>query len=196
MQGVRLVLAAIPVLLSPAVAEAQVAKPETQSSRPSSWAVPVELAGVPNLHRITPTLYRSAQPARNGFPAIEALGIKTVLSLRANHRDEPLARGTGLRLLRVPINTWNIQESDVATALRLLRRSAGEAPVLLHCQHGADRTGLISGLYRILYEGWTKEAAIAEMRGGNYGYHAVWGNIPKFIKAVDVDRLRRLVATK
>lgn len=36
--------------------------------------------------------------------------------------------------------------------------------VLVHCAHGSDRTGLIMALYRLIYEGWTAEAAYAEFR--------------------------------
>jgi protein tyrosine phosphatase (PTP) superfamily phosphohydrolase (DUF442 family) len=179
--------------LVPAAAQGSIPTQRSTEARPGSWAKPVPLQGVPNLHEITPTLYRSAQPERGGFTALEQRGIKTILSLRANHRDEPLAKGTALILLRVPINTWNIREKDVVAALRHLRQAEKNGPVLLHCQHGADRTGMISALYRILYQGWSKEAAIAEMRQGAFGYHAIWGNIPSFIRAVDAAKLRHLV---
>ena len=62
---------------------------------------------------------------------------------------------------------------------------------MLHCQHGADRTGLITALYRILYEGWSKPAAIDEMINGKFGYHAVWEHIPRYIQRVNVEQLRR-----
>ena len=52
-----------------------------------------------------------------------------------------------------------------------IRRASG--PVLVHCLHGSDRTGTIVAMYRIVEQGWTREAAIAEMTGGGYGYHAV-----------------------
>jgi len=41
--------------------------------------------------------------------------------------------------------------------------------------------------YRILYQGWSKVAALDEMQNGMFGYHAVWGNIPRFIRRVDVE---------
>jgi hypothetical protein len=60
--------------------------------------------------------------------------------------------------------------------------------VLVHCEHGGDRTGLIMALNRILYEGWWKEAAIAVMMNGGFGFQAVRGNIPALIRRVDVER--------
>ena len=164
------------------------------ATRPPQWAAPVALEGAPNLHRVEDKFFRSAQPNAQGFRGlVTEHGVRTVISLRAFNADEPLAQGLDLNLVRIRIHTWNIKRADVVAALQTLRRARSDAPVLLHCQHGADRTGLISALYRILYQGWSKEAALDEMRKGNFGYHAVWGNIPRFIRRVDVERLRRNV---
>ena len=158
---------------------------------PTEWARPIDAAGVPNLHQVERNFYRSAQPDAQGFNTLaKRYGFKTVVSLRAFNADGPLARGLNLHLVRYKIHTWHIEREDVVGALRSLRTAMSEAPVLLHCQHGADRTGLITALYRILYDGWSKQAAIDEMLNGNFGYHAVWGNIPRYIQRVDVEQLR------
>ncbi len=167
------------------------------ASRPAAWAAPVSIEGAPNLHRVTANFYRSAQPLKAGVPALEQqVGIKTVVSLRAFNSDEKVLAGSGMRLVSIPIYTWRIKRVDVVRALAEIEVARKTGPVLLHCQHGADRTGLVSALYRMLHDGWTREAALDEMRNGEFGYHAVWGNIPKFIQTVDVEALRRDVATK
>ena len=164
------------------------------ASRPATWATPVAITGVLNLHRVAPNFYRSAQPDAGGFKALaKNPGIKTVVSLRAFNSDEPLAEGTGIKLVRIKIHTWNIETEDVVRALAAIRRAQALGPVLLHCQHGADRTGLITALYRVLYEGWTKDAALEEMQNGNFGYHAVWGNIPRYLRKIDSVALRQMV---
>ncbi len=166
-------------------------------TRPAAWAAPIALDGVPNLHRVTEVLFRSAQPEKGGFKSLaRTLGIKTVVSLRAFHSDRKLAAGNDLSLISVPINTWDIDRPDIVQALAEIGIAEKRGPVLLHCQHGADRTGLVAALYRMINQGWTREAAIDEMRNGRFGYHAVWGNIPRFLRKVNIARLKKDVSAK
>ena len=166
----------------------------TADSRPASWATPFAIEGAPNLNRVTVNFYRSAQPTAIGFKAIALVpGIRTVVSLRAFNSDERLAEGTGIALVRIKMNTWHIETEDVVEALASIRKAEGAGPVLLHCQHGADRTGLITALYRVLYQGWTKDAALDEMLNGNFGFHAVWGNIPRYLRKIDAVALKDAV---
>ncbi len=164
----------------------------TQSQRPASWAEPVVLAGVPNLYRITPHLYRSAQPTADGFHQLPILGVKTVVSLRQTVNDTPLAAGSALALDRVPMKSRYVAEkggAKVVLAMRDLFDGLHEGPTLIHCHHGADRTGLIAALYRILVQGWSREAALAELTQGGFGFHPIWANIPRYIEAVDLTEL-------
>src|SRR5260370_27563618 len=42
-------------------------------------------------------------------------------------------------------------------------------PVLLHCRAGLHRTGVMVAVYRMEYEGWTREQVIAEMKIHGFG---------------------------
>ncbi len=185
----RLAVAALVALFAvDASAQAPVAPPRSER-----WAVPIALDGVPNLHQITPTLYRSEQPTALGFRNLEKLGIRTVINLRAFNSDDDEVRGTNLRTERVKILTWNIDDDHVVDVMRMLRNPEN-GPYLIHCQHGADRTGLMSAMYRILEQGWSVDDALAELTGGGYGYHAVWKNILRYVRSADVDGLRAAIA--
>lgn len=162
------------------------------TDRPARWAAPVAVDGAPNLHKVSDVLYRSAQPSAPGMKALEAMGVKTVLSLRSFHSDKREAKGTTLELVRVRFDTWDVDEDELVDALRILRDPAKQ-PVLVHCQHGADRTGMIIALHRVVYEGWTKAEAIDEMKNGGYGWHSLWTHIPKYVESLDVDALRKRV---
>jgi protein tyrosine/serine phosphatase len=166
---------------------------EAPAARDERWAVPITLEGVPNLHQITPTLYRSEQPTALGFRNLEKLGIRTVINLRAFNSDDDEVRGTTLRTERVRILTWNVDDTQVIDVMRMLRNT-GNGPFLIHCQHGADRTGLMSAMYRVLEQGWTIDDALTELTDGGYGYHAVWKNILRYVRSADLDKLRAAIA--
>jgi len=162
-------------------------------TRPAHWAQPIALEGVPNLHRLTPTLYRSEQPTALGMKNLEKLGIRTVINLRYFNNDRKEAAGTLLRTERVKILTWNIDDEHVIDVMRMLKQKEN-GPFLIHCQHGADRTGLMSAMYRILEQGWAVDDALAELTGGGYGYHSVWTNILRYIRKADIGKLREEIA--
>jgi protein tyrosine/serine phosphatase len=169
----------------------------TQSQRPQTWAEPAALTGAPNLHRVTPLFYRAAQPDAAGFSGLAAMGVQTVISLRQTVDDAPLAAATALDLHRIPMKSRAVGEMDgakVVLAMQALRAGMARGPVLVHCHHGADRTGLICALYRILDQGWQREAALQELTEGGYGFHPIWANIPRYIREVDLDDLKARIA--
>jgi protein tyrosine phosphatase (PTP) superfamily phosphohydrolase (DUF442 family) len=159
-----------------------------EAARPERWAAPVRLDGVPNLHKVSDSLYRSAQPTAEGMTNLVALGIKTVLNLRDNHCDSDEIGALPLRARRIEIFTGNMKEKYVAEFLAVLD-DTNAAPVLVHCQHGADRTGTMCAMYRILRQGWSVDDAIDEMKNGGYGYHSFWINLPRFIRKAAPRRL-------
>jgi len=163
------------------------------SERPAQWATPITMAGVGNLHKINKGLYRSAQPTKEGMKNLEKLGIKTVINLRAFHSDSDEISGTELLNDALSVKTWHMEDEDVIQVLRIIRKKEN-GPFLIHCLHGADRTGVMSAMYRIVAQGWTKEAALQEMVEGGYGFHPVWTNIITYVKNVDIDKIKHAVA--
>jgi len=181
------------VLAAPVLAQdASAPIPAAAAVRPVQWAEPVEMEGVSNLHRISPTLYRSEQPTALGMKNLERLGIRTIINLRAFNDDKDEVKGTSLRTERVKILTWDIDDQQVVEVMRMLR-DPQNGPFLIHCQHGADRTGLMSAMYRILEQGWSVDDALAELTGGGYGYHSMWSNILKYVRSADIEKLRAAI---
>jgi len=157
--------------------------------RPPQWAEPIDdLAGLPNLHKVSDTLYRGAQPEAAGFGSLKELGIKTVVNLRSLHSDRSFCAKHGLRYVKISAQAWEAEEEEVVDFLKTLADETG-LPVFVHCQHGADRTGLMVAVYRIAVEGWSKEEAIAEMTEGGFGYHSIWQGLIEYIRDLDVDAL-------
>ena len=168
--------------------------------KPEVWASSVDPAvlGVPNFYRVNNQIYRSAQPDATGFHALQQMGVASVLSLRQTLSDALLAKGADLGLFRVPIKLRYVAEKNgarVVQAVRNLWAGMQRGPVLVHCHHGADRTGLICALWRVLYQGWSRQSAIDELTGGGYGFHPIWFNIPRYLREVNLIDLRDRIGT-
>lgn len=163
---------------------------ETIPVRPSSWAQPVELKGTPNLHKVSSNLYRSAQPSAEGMRNLKQMGIKTIVNLRAFHSDRDEIGDTGLGYEHIYMKTWHPEKEDVVRFLKIVTDPA-RAPVLVHCQHGADRTGTMSAIYRVAVDGWSKEEAVREMTRGGFNFHEVWSNLPPWIADLDIDAIKK-----
>lgn len=167
-----------------------VAAQAAETKRPPQWAVPVTLAGVPNLYKVSDDFYRSAQPTDDGMKEIEKLGMKTVVNLRSFHSDRDELKGTALGYEHIYMKAWHPERKEIIRFLRIVT-DPKRAPVLVHCRHGADRTGTMCALYRVVVQGWSKEDAVREMTQGGYGFHEVWSNLPDWIERIDVESLKR-----
>jgi protein tyrosine phosphatase (PTP) superfamily phosphohydrolase (DUF442 family) len=159
-------------------------------SRPAQWAQPVPEPLVPNFYRVEDGLFRSAQPGAKGLARLCDLGVATVLNLRSDHDDAEMLVPPGLRLLRVPMRAWSLRDDRLLEALRIVVDSRNR-PLLVHCQAGADRTGAVIALYRIVVQGWEKAEAIREMKEGGFNHHSFWSNITRSVEQADVAWYRR-----
>jgi protein tyrosine phosphatase (PTP) superfamily phosphohydrolase (DUF442 family) len=150
-----------------------------------------DVPGAPNLAEVAPGLWRSAQPDAVGFKNLRAMGIKTVVSLRRLNSDRPALRGQGLRYRHIRFAPWHAEEEDVVTFLKIATDPANQ-PVLVHCQHGADRTGTMVAIYRVYVQGWTMSEAMQELP--RFGFHTIWHNLRMYLEHLDVSGLRAKVA--
>ncbi len=158
-------------------------------------SVAVEIEALPNLHRVSADLYRSAQPAEGGLIAAQELGARSVLSLSVFNADAAMPEAQSgdlqLQLHHYPLVPWAIEQSQIAEMMQIFESLP--KPALVHCYHGADRTGLFVAVYRILYQNWTKDEAKEELINGGYGYHETFSAIPAAIDALDEEFLRSAV---
>lgn len=160
------------------------------TNRPAAWAQPVALAGVPNLYRVSDGLYRSAQPDAEGMRNLKRLGVVTVVNLRSFHSDRDEVGDLGLSREHLYVKAWHPEEEEAVRFLRIAT-DTNRLPVLVHCQHGADRTGAMCAVYRIVVQGWSREEAVREMTEGGYGFHPIWRGLPEWVRDLDIDRIRK-----
>jgi len=116
-------------------------------------------------------LYRSAQPHRLGWKRLRGLyGIRTVIDLREETPNKPWAvlerqfcARNGIRYIKLPIGPDRLTYQQLRTIAETICDPA-RRPVLVHCEHGKSRTGVVVAAYRIVAQGWSYRAALAESR--------------------------------
>lgn len=139
----------------------------------------------PNLIQVTDQIYRSGRPGNGDLAELKKdQGIRTVIDLEDSNQviqqEEKEAEQLGLKFVTSPMS-WAIRPKDaeVDQLLNILRDEKN-LPILVHCRHGEDRTGLIIGLYRVEVQGWTPEAAYQEML--KLGFHRQLVNLDGYFR--------------
>ena len=159
-------------------------------ARPADWAVPISRPGLPNCFQLTTNFYRGAQPTKEGMAALKAMGVKTVVNLRALHSDQSRLLDVDLKAERLKLEPWHVRDVDAIAFLKIVANT-NNWPVFVHCERGADRTGTMCALYRIAFCDWRKEDAIREMKEGGFGFNPAWQNLVHYLEHADVKNLLR-----
>ena len=169
-------------------------KPAAPSPAPdppqSTPAQALDLPGCENCYKVSEDYYSGAQPTEEGFGELEKLGIKTIVSLRSLHSDRDELEGTNLNYIRIRMEAWDLELDETREFLATVTNPANQ-PVFVHCLHGADRTGTMTAVWRMVVEGWTKEKAIEEMTKGPFGFHEIFDGLPEFLEDLDIETLRK-----
>jgi protein tyrosine phosphatase (PTP) superfamily phosphohydrolase (DUF442 family) len=160
-------IAASPLCAQPAKqAQGKTVSAAAQPAAPAAApAEKLKREGLPNLGRIGDRLYRSGQPKGEGFDALKELGVSIVVNLRddSEKTEQQQVESRGIRYVHIPWRgTAQADNRQVAQFLQLLRDNP-DKKVLVHCQRGAERTGVMVAAYRISEHGWTPEQALDEM---------------------------------
>ncbi|MHC8346637.1 phosphatase domain-containing protein [Pseudomonas sp. RT6P73] len=151
------------------------------------WAAPVDTTF--NLYQMTPTLYRSALPNTENLPLLQQLQVKTVVSfIKVN--DASWLGDALVKRVSIPLHADRVDDADVLRVLRTLQEAETNGPVLMHCKHGRNRTGLMAAMYRTVVQGWSKEEALKEMQQGGYGDPGQLEDAMHYVKNADITQLR------
>lgn len=121
------------------------------------------LNGVRDFGEVTPTLYRGAQPTKEGFRNLAKMGINIVVDLRGSRESErQFVTKLGMQYVALPWRCFHPRDEPFARFLTLLRENPGKK-VFVHCRVGDDRTGMNIAAYRMAEQGWTPLEARKEM---------------------------------
>jgi protein tyrosine phosphatase (PTP) superfamily phosphohydrolase (DUF442 family) len=135
-------------------------------------------------------LYRSGQLNAEGFTdLLERQHIRTVVNVqediqdpdvpmsyldRSTIKESELCARLGVRYICIPSDTVSKRAAPgerppaIDKFLQVMDDPANH-PVLLHCKAGLHRTGVLSAVYRMEYNGWTRAEALHELKALGFG---------------------------
>jgi protein tyrosine/serine phosphatase len=110
-------------------------------------------------------LYRSAaMPEDRLLEVCRERGIRTVIDLRKASSDTAaeaaVLAGAGIRHVALP--SEQVPSAETVSAFLRVIDDPAAGPILVHCTHGVGRTGVMSSIYRMEYQGWSPARATAE----------------------------------
>ncbi len=128
-------------------------------------------------------LYRSGQMSREGLQRVlHDYLIRTVITLRdkrapgqlpPDQAEEEYCRDQGIMYRRIPPRSWDARDGDAPAdegvrTFKEIMSNPRNYPVLVHCFNGIHRSGAYCAIYRMEFEHWTNQQAMAEMKACGY----------------------------
>lgn len=122
--------------------------------------------------QVTPLIWRSGRPTLETLTALKAKGLRGIIDLEddddAIAAESQMAKQLGLIFVSYPMSGfWAPDDAQVNKIESVLAKL--KVPVLVHCLHGEDRTGLVIGLERVMNQKWKPADAYTEML--DKGFH-------------------------
>lgn len=128
----------------------------------SSVEIPIK-----NFHKVSEGIFRGAKPSKEGLAVLHQHGFKTILSFRWRKAPIAVERSQvlelGMNFINIPLNYWSLPNQREIDEFLSIIDDERNFPIFIHCFHGADRTGLLMAIYRVVRCKWSFHDAYSEM---------------------------------
>src|SRR4026208_1941591 len=155
-------------VLAACVAAVSITVPATPQLPPPAASVSSALSriSIGNFGRINDHYFRGSQPKGADYRARAALGVKTVIDLQKDgpSNEAGLVGAAGMKFVRIGMTTSQAPtDAQIAQFFEIVTSRANQ-PVCVHCAGGRHRTGTMTALYRMTFDGWNPAQAYSEMK--------------------------------
>ena len=124
-------------------------------------------AAIPNQQTLSDKIIRGGRPSNADLDLLKSQGYKTIINFEndqaAIDAEKAYAAKLGFKFLSYPMNAWSVPDDAQVNEVLKAMNDLKNFPMFIHCQHGRDRTGMVSAIYRVLNQRWTQAAAHDEM---------------------------------
>jgi tyrosine-protein phosphatase SIW14 len=143
---------------------------------------------IDNFAKVNATYYRGAQPLGQDYADLAALGVRTVIDLTSNDarpEERSNVERNGMHYVRIPMTTHQPPTAAELDAFLGIASDKANQPVYVHCVGGRHRTGVMTAVYRMTFDGLTGAMAFKEMKQFKYGADMLHPEFKEFVQRYD-----------
>lgn len=137
-----------------------------------------------NFRQVTPDLYRSGLISKESVPYLKELGIKTVLTfdneLERVRKEQKFLEDAGIKSISIPWSGWDDPNDQTIQKIHEIMNKSERQPILVHCKHGQERTGVVVATWRIAYQDWSYDQAYQEMKSCGFRWFQ-YGHLKNYV---------------
>lgn len=130
-------------------------------------------------------IYAGKRTKVAGLKWLRSKGVKTILYVESElfeivpgevRKEGESAKQIGLHFFHIPLSSITPPKIDQLDQAVSVMANSEYQPVYVHCDQGADRTGMVVAAYGIKIQRWSPEWAYEEMKanGFNSGTYFWW----------------------
>lgn len=134
-------------------------------------AASIAAPSISNFDIVSEGLWRGAAPSNQALKKLQESGVKTIVDLRMAGpgavEEANNAKKLGIKYIHIPLGFMGPSLFKVAQFLNIVNDPANQ-PVFVHCRYGADRTGALVAVFRVIHDHWSFNQAYSEMRSHHF----------------------------
>ena len=164
----------------PAIAQTSAPPAASISSSVSSALSRIRIG---NFGKINDNYFRGSQPKGSDYRDLAAIGVKTVIDLQVDgpSNEAGIVTAAGMKFFRIGMTTSKAPtDAQIAQFFEIVNNPANQ-PVYVHCAGGRHRTGTMTALYRMTFDGWNASQAYNEMKQYRFEGFPGHAELKKFV---------------
>ena len=154
------------------------------TSSSSTTGLNLSSVRIKNFGRMDDHFFRGAQPKKDEFKELAALGIKTIIDLREEpvSYEKSLVEASGMRYVNIPMSDTSYPRAENVEEFLKIANDPSTGLFFVHCAGGRHRTGVIGAVYRFNHDHWNFDQVYAEMKKYDFYTRFGHGAMKKFVE--------------
>ncbi len=138
---------------------------------------------IENFGQMDEHYYRGAQPKKEDYQALAALGVKTIIDLQESPTkyEKSAAEALGMKYINIPMSSHEYPKPETIGAFLKEINDPANGTMYVHCKGGRHRTGVTAAAYRMTKYGWDYDKAYQEMLNYDFYTSGGYGKMKDFV---------------